>query len=134
MAATEAAAEATQLVPATESHSPLYISQSLLSLAMHLVQLLLPTRDNQGRPYPEQLFGRLRKTLVDHFGGLTAYVRAPAKGHWQDHGQTQIEDVVVLEVMVAELDRAWWRKLRKELESDLGQQEMIIRCQPLEKL
>lgn len=101
---------------------------------MHLVQILLPTRDNQGEPFAAERLAWLRQELVDQFGGLTAYTRAPAQGHWQDKGATQIDDIVVLEVMLDELDRGWWRKLRKKLEAVLEQKEMIIRCQSFEKL
>jgi len=47
---------------------------------MHLVQILLPIDDRAGKALPSALFDEVRRELVDRFGGLTAYTRAPAKG------------------------------------------------------
>lgn len=102
---------------------------------MVLVQLLLPLSDNQGRPWPRDLFERVRQELLEHFGGVTAYARAPAKGLWAeaDHAVVQ-DDIVVHEVMAPRLDRAWWSAYRRELERRFQQEALVIRAQEAELL
>ena len=91
---------------------------------MHLVQLLLPRFDRQ-----------LARELTERFGGVTAYARAPAKGEWKPaSGETVQDDIVVYEVMVERLDRAWWRGYRENLEQRLGEEELVVRALPMERL
>jgi hypothetical protein len=67
-------------------------------------------------------------------GGLTAFTRAPAEGHWRDAGETRRDDIVVFEVMAENLDRDWWRAYRRELERGFRQEEIVIRVQDIEIL
>jgi hypothetical protein len=99
-----------------------------------LVQLLLPLFDNAGKRLPESAFHRVRAELTERFGGLTAYTRAPASGLWQDDdtGETNLDDIVVYEVMVERLDRDWWRAYRAELERTFRQKELVVRGQEIE--
>src|SRR3954469_9703159 len=68
---------------------------------MKLVQILLPLRDNRGRPFKRSLHERLRQGITDEFGGLTAYARSPARGVWKSAGKAKRNDLVVLEIMSA---------------------------------
>lgn len=96
---------------------------------MHLVQLLLPVQDARGSHKDVALFREVTRELVDRFGGLTTYQRAPAKGTWRDDdGQQERDDVVIYEVMVEELDTAWWREYRRSLEERFAQDELVIRA------
>jgi hypothetical protein len=102
---------------------------------MYLVQLLLPLRDNAGRTLPRALFVEVRDELTERFGGITAYLRAPAEGMWRDaDGRPDRDDVVMCEVMVQALDRAWWASYRAFLERRFGQLEIVARALPLERL
>jgi hypothetical protein len=102
---------------------------------MHLVQLLLPLYDNDGEPLPRARFAQVRQELTDRFGGVTAYLRSPARGVWRDHeGDVAHDDVVIHEVMVESLDRAWWAQYRERLRADFGQEELVIRTHPIERL
>ncbi|MGZ8457632.1 MAG: hypothetical protein ACXWZ4_13615 [Gemmatirosa sp.] len=103
---------------------------------MHLVQLLLPLRDDDGRAFPESRYAELRATLTERFGGLTAYTRAPAEGLWapDDGAPPARDDVVVYEVMVDVLDAAWWGALRTTLEARFAQDELVIRTHPIRRL
>ena len=102
---------------------------------MHLVQLLLPLYDNAGRPFPASHYASVRDELAERFGGLTAYTRAPAEGLWsQDGGQQARDDIVVYEVMVEQLDRAWWKGFRTRLERLFAQEELVVRAQLVERL
>jgi hypothetical protein len=102
---------------------------------MHLVQLLLPLFDGDGVRLPQQLFRTVRQELVDRFGGLTAYSRAPASGLWTENGEkVEHDDLVVYEVMVERLDRDWWAAYREELAGRFRQRELVVRAQPSEML
>src|SRR5919199_2771286 len=84
---------------------------------MQLIQILLPLYDNSGQPFGEDLYTQVRHELTEHFGGLTAFTRAPAHGLWKSEGKTHRDDIVVFEVMADALDRAWWRDYRQRLEA-----------------
>ena len=101
---------------------------------MHLVQLLLPVYDNEGQPFGPEQYAPVRQLLIGRFGGLTAYVRAPAAGLWKDGGETVRDDVVVYEVMVEELDRAWWGEYRETLRLAFRQEALVVRAQRVEVL
>src|SRR5215208_4341689 len=102
---------------------------------MHLIQVLLPLYDNPGQPLSRDLFRTVAAELTERFGGLTAYTRAPAEGLWKEDAKTTTRDEVVLfEVMAAELDRDWWRNYRDGLEERFRQDQVLIRAQAVEVL
>lgn len=108
---------------------------------MHLVQLLIPVYDNHGASFPASHYATLRQELAERFGGLTAYSRAPAQGVWEGDGNgkdgeapAKQDDIIVYEVMVDELDRAWWSRYRRTLEERFRQDELVIRAQTIERL
>ena len=102
---------------------------------MHLVQLLLPLKDQDGKPFPRSQYRKVREVLTERFGGLTAYTRAPAVGLWEaGDDEVAIDDIVVYEVMVPELDRNWWREYRAGLEVAFDQDELVVRAQEIERL
>jgi hypothetical protein len=102
---------------------------------MHVIEILLPLRDNEGKPFPRADLDRVRHELTDRFGGVTAHLRAPAAGAWKDdEGDVERDDVVIVEVMAEELDRAWWTGYRRELESRFRQDEILIRATACERL
>jgi hypothetical protein len=56
-------------------------------------------------------------------------MRAPARGVWRDDsGETTRDDIVIFEVMTAELDRVWWTGFRKHLERRFRQDSVIVRA------
>jgi hypothetical protein len=102
---------------------------------MHLVELLLPLYDNEGRRFVAVDFDRVRDELAEAFGGVTAFRRAPAEGVWKESGGELTQDrVVVFEVMADSLDRAWWSKYRAELERRFRQEVVVIRATEFEQL
>ncbi len=97
---------------------------------MHLVQILLPLNDNDGHPLSKDLFETVAHELTERFGGVTAYTRAPADGRWREEGRaTSSDEVVVVEVMVSKLDKAWWASYREALEQTFRQRQIIVRAQ-----
>jgi hypothetical protein len=94
-----------------------------------LVQILLPLYDNDGGRFGEEPFARTRGELLDAFGGVTAYQRAPARGLWKtEEGDVARDDVAVFEVMAPDLDRTWWARYRRELEGRFKQDTILIRA------
>lgn len=101
---------------------------------MHLIQLLLPLHDNEGRDFPAEYFDRVRKHLADRFGGVTAFVRSPAVGLWKEANGVSRDEVVMFEVMSAELDTNWWGGYRTELQEKFRQDEVLIWASAVTKL
>ena len=100
----------------------------------HLVEILLPLSDNDGRRFDRQAFARVREELVERFGGLTAFTRSPAEGVWEDGDGSSRDEIVIFEVMADALDRPWWRDYRAELERRFRQDEIVIRARAVERL
>jgi hypothetical protein len=94
---------------------------------MHLVQLLLPMANNQGVRYPDPLIQTIKSLLVEKYGGVTAFTRAPAEGVWAHDGKRDHDDVAMIEVMMATFDRRWWAEFKIHLEQKLAQKEILIR-------
>jgi hypothetical protein len=103
---------------------------------MHLISVLLPLYDNDGRPLARALFGDVATELTTVFGGLTAHTRAPAQGLWQgsEESSTVRDDLVIYEVMVDVLDRPWWTNYRRQLEQRFRQEHVVIRASQIELL
>ena len=97
---------------------------------MYLIQLLIPLHDNERKPFPQEEYTAVRSELTNHFGGITAYTRAPALGLWKPNGsEASQEDIVVFEVMSENLDCDWWRDYKHELERRFRQDMLVIRAQ-----
>ena len=102
---------------------------------MRLIQILLPLYDNAGVALPRELYDRVFSGLTERFGGATAYMRAPAQGAWKETGEeVNRDEVVIIEVMVARLERDWWAAYRRQLESEFRQEKIIIRALAVEEL
>ena len=103
---------------------------------MYLVQFLLPLRDNAQRPFARADFERVRTELTERFGGVTAFLQAPASGVWKDEdaGETTHDELVLFEVMTDALDRAWWKGYRAELERRFRQEAIVVRALGAESL
>ena len=101
---------------------------------MHLVEILLPLYDNEGRGFGAAEFDRVSDELAARFGGVTAFRRSPADGVWREGGGESRDRVVVFQVMADDLDRAWWRGYREELERRFRQEKMVVRATEFEEL
>ena len=102
---------------------------------MFLIQLLIPVRDEAGTAFPREHYDALARELTDRFGGVTAYTRAPAAGLWEERSGDKVrDDVVIYEVMADGLDEAWWAGMRKRLEAQFKQKELVIRALDIRRL
>ena len=102
---------------------------------MYLVQILLPLYDNSGNPFPREEFLRVRDELSERFGGITTYMRSPARGIWKETRDSTIQDdIVIYEVMICQLDRDWWRSYREQLTLNFRQEVLIVRVSEIQLL
>jgi len=102
---------------------------------MKLLQIFLPLYNNQGHPFPKALFDTIREDLTKKFGGVTAFVRSPAVGLWEnDDGAVCRDDVVLFEVIVKALERDWWSSYRSKLERQFSQDAILIRATEIDLL
>jgi hypothetical protein len=103
---------------------------------MVLIQLLLPTRvpgTAGGQQEAADALAETRRELAARFSGLTAYVRAPAKGVWTSpDGRTEQDDVVMVEVVTGTFERDWWRAYAAALAARFRQETIHIRALPIE--
>lgn len=100
-----------------------------MDASRYLVQILLPLSDNEGRPFDDAVFANTRAELTERFGGLTAHLRAPARGLWKaGDGDLSRDDIVILEVMTGSLDADWWRAYRATLETRFQQDVVVLRA------
>jgi hypothetical protein len=53
---------------------------------------------------------------------------------WESGGGVERDNIAVIEVMAEELNRLFWRSLRERLESELSQEEIVIRAQEIRQL
>ena len=103
--------------------------------AMHMIHVLLPLADNEGKPLPRALFRTVAGELAERFGGLTAHTRAPAEGLWKDGPSgTGEDDIVIFEVMAEELDEGWWKTYRGRLEKRFKQEKVVVRAHAIRVL
>lgn len=101
---------------------------------MYLIQLLLPVNDNAKRKFPVDHFNSVRMELTRQFGGVTAFVRAPAKGLWVEDEEVTGDDVVMFEIITDKLDKVWWRAYRIRLQQLFKQKEVLVWATSGEKL
>lgn len=100
----------------------------------YLVQILLPKLTGNGKPLEQEWFDSLFKELTDRFGGATSFLRAPGEGLWQSGTEVEQDNIAIIEIMTGDLDTAYWASLRGRLESDLSQQEIVIRAERIMRL
>ena len=101
---------------------------------MVLIQLLLPTviPGDEGPRDAKAALDETRRELTAAFEGLTAYLRAPARGAWTaPDGRMEHDDVVMVEVVTEAFDRRWWRAYAKTLAQRFRQQEIHVRAMPV---
>jgi len=101
---------------------------------MFLIDILLPLQDERGEPFPAEFYDRLAQRLTERFGGVTSFARSPGEGRWKSRGATEHDEIVVIEVMAEEVERAWWSQLRRDLMRDFRQEDIVIRSQAFERL
>ena len=102
---------------------------------MVLIQLLLPTAPAAGLEDGLTPLAQTHQELTARFNGLTAYVRAPAKGLWTaPDGHTEQDDVVMVEVVTDTFDKTWWRHYATTLAVRFDQERIHLRALAVDML
>lgn len=100
----------------------------------YLVEILLPKETGHGKPIGQKWFEDLLTELTGKFGGATSFMRAPGMGLWRSGGETQRDNIAIIEVMAGELDLEYWKRLRERLERELSQEEVVLHAQETRQL
>ena len=100
----------------------------------YLVEILLPKETGNGKPIGQKWFEDLLTELTGKFGGATSFIRAPGLGLWRSDGETQRDNIAVIEVMAGQLEPEYWTRLRERVERELSQEEIVIRAQEIRRL
>lgn len=101
---------------------------------MNIIEIFLPLDTGAGETVPLETIEGLVAGLADRFGGATAFTREPAKGLWKSATTMQRDRIIIVEVVVEDVDEAWWRDYRKRLETEFDQEEIMIRVTPCRKI
>ena len=103
--------------------------------SMQLVQIFLPLYNNDKQEFDTSLYDDLRTLLKDQFGGATFYRNAPVEGLWRDeNGTTNYDELIIVEVMLADVNKEWWQQFKQLLEQIFNQEEILMRFIAFEKL
>lgn len=100
----------------------------------YLVELLLPRQTGNGEPVALDWFEQLLAELTAKFGGVTSFMRTSGKGLWRSGVKVEQDSIAVIEVMTADIDPAYWAKLRERLEKELAQDEIVVRAHETKRL
>lgn len=91
-------------------------------------EIFIPLQDQDGKDFPEKYYNALRKLLLEKFGGVTVYHRSPVTGIWDSSDSGVDKDkLVIFEVMAVTGDDEFWNKLKRDLEKQFQQSEILIR-------
>jgi hypothetical protein len=96
--------------------------------------LYLPLADNDGRPFPDDLFKGVQRRLLDRFGGLTTQQREfPLQGIWQGGTRLYLDLVIIMTVLDFRRQGSarFIARLKQDLLRQLDQQEILITEQSL---
>ena len=101
---------------------------------MYLIQLLLPSYDNAGRPFPPAKLNRVKTELTRSFGGVTMFKRAPAEGVSAEASGVVHDEIIIVEVMTDKLSKSSWKLYRRKLEKSFRQDKIIVRASKIRLL
>src|SRR5437879_5910508 len=90
-----------------------------------VTQILIPRRDNLGRPYSRSTYRRFHARMIRRFGGWTR--KGQAEGAWlSPSGVLYVEDHWVYEVGHARRHLRFWRAEKERLKAEFDQEELWI--------
>ncbi len=89
--------------------------------------LYVPLRSNRGAPFPAARLARLKKCLLQRFGGLTHFPQRN-EGFWKLGAVTFREEIVILRVLSdgEKPAQKFWLALKKDLKRRWRQKEILI--------
>ncbi|MEA3187342.1 MAG: hypothetical protein QOD99_1172 [Chthoniobacter sp.] len=89
--------------------------------------LYVPLCRNDGAPVSEEKLARLKKELVEQFGGLTNFPQAN-EGFWKIGSITFRDKIVILRVLADDEKQSaeFFKKLKKEMQREWEQDDVLI--------
>jgi hypothetical protein len=90
--------------------------------------LYVPLHSNDGTPIPTAQLARLKKRLIQRFGGLTQFPQSH-EGFWEIGSVTFRDKILILRVLSKEgpgESRRFWRQIKTTLKQQWRQQEILI--------
>src|SRR3569833_1837035 len=96
-----------------------------------LIEILVPKVTGKGQPVTKKWFESFLFVLFETFGGASSFVRVPGEGLWRNGDEPQRDVIAVVEVMADELKQDYWASLRRRLEHELSQEQIVIRAQQI---
>lgn len=87
----------------------------------------LPLHHNDGSAIPPEKISRVKRELVEEFGGLTHFPQEN-EGLWKFGGATFRDKVVILRVITGDPGKArhFFSRLRGRMQQELGQESVLI--------
>jgi len=101
---------------------------------MDVVEVFLPLDKGNGIAVEVEQIEAIVKGLADRFGGATAFTREPADGLWKRSSTIERDRIIIVELMMDEVDDAWWKDYRHRLEREFDQEEIMIRVTACRKI
>lgn len=100
-----------------------------------MIRLFLPIYDKDGMKFPDHYYTTLHKKLSKKFGGLTVYTRSIAKGFWKAKAKVTIkENVLIHEVMAANVDKLFWQKIKSSMMKKFAQRDLLITSSKISRI
>jgi hypothetical protein len=87
--------------------------------------LYVPLRSRDGKHLSASNLAKLKKRLFKQFGGLT-YFPQTSKGFWKIGNATFRDDIIILRVLSKKNAKSFWKKLKKQLQQEWNQKEILI--------
>ena len=87
--------------------------------------LCVPLFSDGGRRLPRASLTKLRQRLVAQFSGLTFFPQK-SKGVWKIGRAVFQDEIVILRVLSDKNFPSFWKKLKKDLQREWNQQEILI--------
>jgi hypothetical protein len=90
-----------------------------------ITQVLLPKRDNLGRPYGRARYEQFHERMIAKFAGWTR--KGQAEGAWLGlSGQLYTDEHWVYEIGHPRRDLRFWQTEKERLKAEFGQEEIWI--------
>ncbi|WP_431323308.1 hypothetical protein [Rhizobium sp. YTU87027] len=89
----------------------------------YLVEVLLPFNRTQEQT---ALLEKISNDLTEKFGRVRLHLDCPAEWLWSGGQPGGADEIVVIEVMTALVDRSWWTAYKYQLQLSFPQKEKVV--------
>jgi hypothetical protein len=91
-------------------------------------EVLIPFRDNQGKPFPSSKLDQVGATLLEQFGGCYSQPLSPYLGLWRTEERTYREGLLMWVVDTPRSDESlgWFLSYKRRLRRQFRQVEIYL--------